>query len=158
MVGDDGKGDTALKNFKTGLYTLFTSTPGGSNYAFFTDIGGRLYDTVAPNGVSLSNGPYAVYSIMTDVDSDTFTENMVYVFLQFSLYSGDVNDSSEIMDMDTHLSTMIKDKVWTVTNETIVYCHRQQGNGPNIIPANTEAGTGEYWQTTVDYEVLINRA
>ena len=98
-----------MKNFKTGLYTLFASTPGGSHYDFYNDVSGRLYDTVAPNGTSLSNGPYAVYSIMTDVDYDTFTENMEYVFLQFSLYSGDVNDSTEIMDMDSHLSTMIKD-------------------------------------------------
>ncbi len=110
----------------------------------------------APPGTSLSNGDYACFQILNDVDDDTFTENMVNVFLQFSLFSG--NDSaSDLTTIDSNLSIMIKDKTWPMDGATVVHSLRKQGDGPDIIYSDLEAGTEEYWLTTIDYEVLINR-
>lgn len=145
-----------MNNFIKGIITLFKSAPGGSDYAFYTDVSGRLYYAKAPPGTSLSNSPYATFMILNDVDLDTFTENMVTVYLQFSLFSGS-DGVVEIGGIDSDLTTMLKDKTWAMTGATIVHCHRTQGDGPISVPANTEAGTEEYWIKTIDYEVLINR-
>jgi len=145
-----------VKNFNASLITLFKTTPGGSNLAFYNDVGGRLYQDKAPPGTTVTNGAYAIFQILNDVDLDTFTENMVNVFLQFSLYSGD-DSSEEVLDIDSDLSIMLKDKVWPMTGATIVYSHRTQGDGPHNVPANVEAGTEEYWLKMVDYEILFNR-
>lgn len=146
-----------MKNFLTSIATLFASTPSGSHYAFYTSVSGRLFFVKAPPGTSLSNGPYAVLSFINDIDNDTFSENMVTVPLQISMYSGE-ESPQVVLDMDTNLSLMMKNRTWPLTDGQIVHSLRIQGDGPHNVPANTEAGTEEYWLYMTDYEVLINRA
>ena len=140
-----------MKNLITGLMTLFNA----SN-SFNTDIGGRLYFGQAPEGTDLANGPYAIFFPVSDVDDDTFTENQKEVYLQFSLFSG-ASSPAEILDMDTHLTALFKDKVFTVSGWTVVTMRRISGSGPLYNSADVEAGTGFYWQTDVDFTIFISK-
>jgi len=142
-----------MRAVTTGLMSLFNAAPGGVNNSFWTDINGRLFDTEAPDTTEL---PFAVYFIVSDVNEDTFTEEIHEVYLQFSLFS-DKSSSAEIKDMETHLATMLKDKVFTVSGWTVVTTRRVMANGPQVNPADVEAGTGRYWQTDVDYTLTVSR-
>jgi hypothetical protein len=123
---------------------------------FNTDVSGRLFFVEAPEGTNLSDGPYAIFFIISDTDDDTFSENMKEVYIQFSLFSG-ASSATEIMNMDTHLATLFKDKIFTVTGWTVVVMRRISGNGPINVPADTEAGTERYWQFDSDYIVILNK-
>jgi hypothetical protein len=142
-----------LKNITQGLITLFNAAPGGVNNSFWTAVNGRLFDTEAPDNTEL---PFAVYFVVSDVDEDTFSENMKEVYVQFSLFS-DKSSSAEIKDMDTHLTSLFKDKVFTVSGWTVVTTKRVAGNGPHVNPADVEAGTGRYWQTDVDFQITVSK-
>jgi hypothetical protein len=141
-----------MKNTITGLMTLFNS--GGT---FYNDVGGRLYYSIAPAGTTLADGPYSVFFVVSNVDEDTFTEAQNSIYLQFSLYSG-LSSPAEILDMETHLTAMLKDKIFTVSGATVVTTHRLQSNGPSWNEANLETGKEGYWETQVDFVVYINRA
>ena len=145
-----------MKNLATGLMTFFNALDeSDAHNSFYNDIPGRLFYGKA-EGILLSEGAYVNYFIINDVDFDTFTENMVYIYIQFSIFSGSAS-VIEIMDILTHLSAWLKDTIFTVTSETVVHAKQIQSDGPYDVPANTEAGTSRYWQTDVDFEILINR-
>ena len=143
-----------MKAITTGLMTVFNAAPGGVNNAFWTDINGRLFDTEAPDNTEL---PFAVYFIISDVDDDTFSENMKEVYIQFSLFS-DKSSSAEIKDMDSHLTALFKDIKFTVTGWTVDVMKRVMGNGPHVEWKDVEAGTGRFWQTDIDFVILVNKA
>jgi hypothetical protein len=147
-----------VKALITGLMTFFNAAPGGVHNSFWTDVGGRLYFVEAPQGTNLSDGPYATFFPISDVNDDVFTKEGKEVYVQFSLFSGS-SSAAEILDMDTHLSALFKDKVFTVPGTpapwTVVVMRRVQGSGPINVPADTEAGTGRYWQTDVDFTISI---
>jgi hypothetical protein len=133
---------------RTGIYTVFNTTND-----FNTDVGGRLFYATAPDGAEL---PYGLFFFVSDVDDDTFTENMRECYLQFSLFSGDSSPAA-ILKADKDLTTLFKDTVFSVTGWTVVIMKRVQGSGPIWNPADVEAGTGGYWQLDVDYTVLLNK-
>jgi hypothetical protein len=143
-----------MKNITTGLYTVFTELTGGAHNAFYNSIGGRLYDTLAPDGAEM---PFAVYLIIAATDDDTFSENMLEVLVQFSLFSN-ASGSTEIKNMDTYLTSMLKDKVFSVTGWTVATTLRVQANGPYIIEADEAAGVGKYWQTNIDFVVYVSKS
>jgi hypothetical protein len=138
-----------MKEFTKGLYDYFTFNEyrGG----FWQDVGGRLFDTEAPQKAQF---PYAVYFIVSDVSNDTFSERIDNVSIQFSLFSN-ASGTGEIKDMETHLADLFKNKAFTVEDETIIEMWRLQANGPYRVPADTEEGTGAYWQMDVDYEAVV---
>ena len=133
-----------MKATITGLMTLFNA--GGS---FYNDVAGRLFYSQAPDEVEL---PYAIFFSVSDVSDDVFAKDGAEVYIQFSLFSG-ASSPGEIMDMETHLSTMFKDVSFTVTGWTLVNMKRVQSSGPIYNMADVEAGTGFYWQTDVDFVI-----
>ncbi len=134
---------------RTALMTVFNA--GGS---FYTDVNGRLYFGSAPEGAEL---PYAIFFFVSDTNDDTFTEELVDLYVQFSLFSGDSSPAA-ILKMDTDLTAMFKDKVFAVTGWTVVTMRRIGGSGPIWNAADVEAGTGGYWQFDSDYTVNLNKA
>ena len=136
---------------RIGIMTLFDA--GG---AFYNDIHGRLYFGDAPEGTNLSEGAYAIYFFVSDVDDDTFTETMKEVYVQFSLFSGDFSPAA-ILKMDKDLTALFKDTVFAVTGWTVVVMSRVSGSGPIYNSADVEAGTGFYWQTDVDFTITVNK-
>jgi hypothetical protein len=142
-----------LKAITTGLMTLFNAAPGGVNNSFWTDITGRLFDTEAPDGAEF---PFAVYFIVSDTDEDTFKDPIRRLYIQFSLFS-DKSSSTEIKDMDTHLTALFRDNLFTVNGYGTVMMFRIQGNGPTVTPADVEAGTGRFWQYDIDFEGVFQK-
>lgn len=138
---------------RAGLMTLFNSTTAGVHNDFWTDVNGRLFFNKAPVGTDLSDGPYAIFFSITEVNNDTFTEEVRDDYIQFSLFSGEASDD-KILDMDTHLSTLLNGKHYSITG-AIVRMLRQQSSGPNSITEVTEAGAESYSQTDVDYHFII---
>jgi hypothetical protein len=141
-----------MKNTIQGLFTLFNA-----GNTFNTAISGRMYYSIAPAGTTLADGPYAIVFVVSNVDNDTFTENQNDIYLQFSLYSG-LSSPAEILDMETYLTAMLKDKTFAVSGATVVTTQRLQSNGPTWTPADLETGKEGYWSTDVDFCVYINRA
>ena len=140
-----------MKNLYLGLLTFFNSTQG----TFWADVNGQLYDTEADPSATY---PYAVYSIMSDVDSDTFTENNKNIYLQIALYSATPNDKSQILDMDTHLTDWLKDKIFAASGWTVVSTKRLQGTGPySDTVGTTETGLEKVWKMDVDFELLVSK-
>jgi hypothetical protein len=137
-----------MKSIITGLMTLFNA--GGT---FYDDVSGRLYFGPQEE-MSLSDGPYAIFFVVSDTNEDTFKDKIRNIYLQFSLFSG-ASSAAEILDMDAHLTTAFNDQLFTVSAETVVMMHRLQGNGPINTPADVEAGTGRYWQYDIDFELIV---
>jgi hypothetical protein len=142
-----------MKEITTGLFALFNEKVGSYYNDFYTAVNGRLYDTMAPDGTPM---PFAVYFIISDVDVDTFSENMKEVYIQFSLFS-DASSSAEIKDMDTALTAMLKDQVFAITGWTVDVMKRVMGNGPMVTQADEAAGTGRFWQTDVDFVLYVSK-
>lgn len=137
-----------MNALRTGIFSLFSA-----GCDFWNDISGRLYFTEAEEGAEL---PYALFFFVSDVDDDTFTENMREVYVQFSLFSGS-SSPAEILDLDLHLTALFKDKVFSVSGWTVVSMRRISGSGPIYNAADVEAGTGFYWQFDSDYTILLNK-
>ena len=135
-----------MKNLSTALFTKFTGS------AFSTSIGGRLYKARAPQNPTW---PYAVYYLISDVPRDTFTEKLEEVIIQFSVFS-QASGSTEIEDIVTNLKSLFDNCSLTITGNTHIMMNRQ-GSSLTSVPADTEAGTGEYWQYDVDYLVNLKR-
>ena len=125
--------------------------------AFLTAVNGRLFFKKAPAGTSLAEGAYATFFFVTDVDEDTFSENLKEITVQFSLFSGNSSDD-EILDMDTNLTALFKDKIFTVTGWTVATMRRIQGNGPVDVEETTEVGAESYKQFDTDYLLIVNKA
>jgi len=136
---------------RIGIYSVFNTTND-----FNTDVGGRLFYADAPEGTNLSEDAYAVFFFVSDVDEDTFSENMKDVYVQFSLFSGDSSPAA-ILKMDKDLTALYKDQIFDVTGWTVVVMRRVQGSGPINVPADVDAGTGRYWQHDVDFTVTVNK-
>jgi hypothetical protein len=138
-----------MKAIITGIMTLFNA--GGS---FYNDVSGRLYYGQAPDDTSLSDGPYAIFFPVSDVDDDTFTDTMKEFYIQFSLFSGESSPAT-IMDMDKDLTSMFKNKTFSATGWTVINMKRVNGSGPLYNAADVEAGTGFYWQSDIDYIITV---
>jgi len=135
-----------VKNLSTSLFTKFTGS------AFSTSIGGRLYKARAPQNPTW---PYAVYYLISDVPRDTFTEKLEEVIIQFSVFS-QASGSTEIEDIVTNLKSLFDNCSLTITGNTHIMMNRQ-GSSLTSVPADTELGTGEYWQADLDYETIMQK-
>ena len=135
-----------MKNLSTSLFSKFTGS------AFSTSIGGRLYKARAPQNPTW---PYAVYYLISDVPRPTFTDRIEEAIIQFSIFSS-ASGSTEIEDAFTNLCALYDDCDLTITSATHLFMERQ-GASLTSVPADTEAGTGEYWQYDVDFLVNLKR-
>ncbi len=138
-----------MDNLRLGIMALFNT--GG---AFNTAVNGRLFFGDAPEGTNLQDGSYAIFFFVSDTNDDVFAGQGKEVYVQFSLFSGD-SSPAVILAMDTHLTTMFKDKIFPVSGWTVVVMKRVQGSGPINVPADVDAGTGRYWQFDIDYVISI---
>lgn len=135
-----------MKNLTTAIYGKIAGS------AFSTSIGGRLYKGRAPQGTVW---PYAVYFVVSDVPADTFTDKIEEVLIQFSVFSS-ASGSTEVEDAVTNLKALFDDCLMTITGNTHVMMNRQ-GSSLTSVPADTELGTGEYWQGDIEYEVTMQK-
>jgi hypothetical protein len=136
---------------RLGILALFNA--GGD---FFNDIPNRLFFGDA-EGANLAEGDYGIFFFVSDNPDDVFAKEGKEVYVQFSLFSGSSSPAA-ILAMAMHLEAMLKDKTFTVTGWTVRNTFLQQENGPINVPADTEAGTGRYWQTDIDYRIDLQKS
>lgn len=136
---------------RTGIYTVFTAAPGGVNNDLYAALSGRLFFGEAPDGTEM---PYGIFFFVSDNPDDVFAKEGKEDYIQFSFFSGS-SSPAEILDLDLHLTALFKDKTFDVNGWTVNNMRRVQGSGPINVPADTEAGTGRYWQFDIDF--LVNR-
>ncbi len=136
---------------RIGIMTLFNASTD-----LYAALNGRLFFGEAPEGTNLSDGAYGIFFFVSDSPDDVFAKEGKEDYIQFSFFSGS-SSPAEILDLDLHLTALFKDKTFAVTGWTVNNMRRVQGNGPINIPADTEAGTGRYWQFDIDYIVARER-
>lgn len=142
-----------MKNFYTGLMTYFNAAPGSVHNSFWTAIGGRMFNTVAPEDTTL---PYCVFTHVAGVQSDTFTEDMDEVTLQFSIFS-EGSSSGEVHDAMTACKALFDGCSFQVTSGVVVQFMRGV-DGLIIEDYETESGSQRIWHYHVDYRVIVRKA
>jgi hypothetical protein len=131
------------------LAAIMTKTTGS---ALSTDVGGRIYEGIAPEGTAY---PYVVIMIVTDYQVDTFKNKLEDVIIQFSLYSIS-QGLTEITTMFADLKTLFDDAALTITGNSQVIIYRE-----NLTTMQDEftttAGTawGRHW--AVDYRIVTEK-
>lgn len=138
-----------MKKFYTGLMTYFNAAPHNS---FYNDIGGRLYNTYAPERTVM---PYAVFQHISSRPADTFTETMDEILIQFTIFSTSAS-SSEIHTAMVDLKTLFDNASFSVTGATVVQFVRG-GEGLTSEEFETVDGLQRGWSYYVEYNVLVRK-
>ena len=120
--------------------------------AFHTAIGGRLYDRVPQSAV----WPYARYTIVTIDPWRTFTEDLEDIVFQFSLFSS-TSSADEIKDICTALISLYDKATFNPTGSKVVGMEYLRGGEPRDVFDDTEEGTSRYWQSDVEFKILLSR-
>ena len=131
------------------LAAIMTKTSGS---ALSTDVGGRIFEGVAPEESAF---PYVVITIVTDYQVDTFKNKLEEVIVQFSLYSIS-QGLTEITTMFADLKTLFDDAALTITGSSQVIIYRE-----NLTTMQDEFTTtqgtawGRHW--AVDYRIVTQK-
>ncbi len=118
--------------------------------AFLTAIGGRFYDTEAPQGAVF---PYCVYKMVIDTKEWQFVERFEDILLQFSIFST-TRSSTEANDIYKKLNAVYDESVVTPVGYRSIWMWR---NNLTIIKdeITTLKGTVGAWHYAVDYNYFI---
>ena len=136
-----------MKNLTTKLYSMISGT------TLDTAIGGRLYKARAPQSAPL---PYIVFFVISDVYRPTFTEDDEIVIVQFSIFS-EASGTTEIEDIFDKLKLVYDNQTFAPTGNTVWIMTRQNATMTSG-EADVAAGTGEYFQYDIDYEVIMSKS
>jgi len=135
-----------MLNLKKAIYSKL------SDSLLTADIGGRFFDTQAPEGAEY---PYVVYLIVSDGPDNVFGGYYEDVLIQFSLFSKTENDTTEIETMFGHLKTLFDECSFNITDQTLIWMRRENAT----LMAETHdaliTGTIQVWHYAVDYIVTI---
>jgi hypothetical protein len=142
-----------MKNLTTAIVSRFTDAPGGVTNTFFDSISGRLYERV-PQGATW---PYARYNLVSIDPWRTFTEDLEDIVVQFSLFSK-LSSTGEIKDICTYLIALYDKATFSPTGSKVVGMEYLSGGEPREV-FDDAAPEGEqlYWQTDVDFKILLSR-
>lgn len=80
----------------------------------------KMYDTQAPEGTA---HPYCIVSVVDTVDAGTFTEDMEYIRVQFSIITNELNKAKAttgLNALEITLRALFDDTVLTVSGWTNV--------------------------------------
>lgn len=142
-----------MKNFFTALMTYFNAAPGGVHNDLWNDLGGRLFNTRAPEGAVM---PYCVFMLVSAVPEFTFTEEETSIILQFSIFSATQDDDTEVQNAMTHLKALFDNCLLSVTGQALLKFDR--GNeGLEVEDFETTTGLQRGWHYHVDYNVVLNK-
>lgn len=134
-----------LTHLATAIMTKFSGS------AFSTAINGRLFQDDA-DGTDISEGMYAVFSIVSKVSEKTFSEEYANILLQLDIFSA-ASSSAEIKDAYTKAKALFDECTLTITGSTLV----------RMMETNLVCMMEEYTTTTglqkvrhyaVDYETM----
>jgi hypothetical protein len=134
-----------LKKLSTALMTKVAGT------AFSTAIGGRFYNSRAPEDVTY---PYAVFYVISFRKDRNFTDTFKDMLVQVSLFSSQ-KSTSEIEDLYDTLDTLFDLQPLTVADHTTLWMREENATGPMSEEHTTKSGTEEVWHYAVDYSVYL---
>lgn len=128
------------------LVTKLTGT------AFDTAVASRIYLDRAPEASAF---PYCVFSIVSSVPQDTFTEEIDDTLVQFDLYSTS-EGATEITGLYEALRAALKDQALTVAGGAHLWCE-ERNLTTMVDDITTPAGTvgAKHW--AVDYSIGVTR-
>ena len=133
-----------MKELFTGMMTYFNVAP---TDAFYVAIGGRLYNTIAPQPTTY---PYAVFFLVVDMPEHRFGgEVEEYITIQFNIFS-DTNSGVEVNDLFTKLKARFDNCTLTVSG----YRHIEFTRGLSMLIRDEERAV---WQYAVEYDVMIEK-
>lgn len=136
-----------MKALKIGLYNKFVGSALASN------VSNRFFDSFVPEGTPF---PYIRYSFPGITPEKTFTEEYENVQIQFSLFSDDIGDGTEIETMFENLVALYDDCEITATGHSVIYMQRQSSD-EFVEEHTTTEGTKAVWHAPVLYELLSLR-
>lgn len=118
-----------------------------------TAIGGRLFKGRAPSSAAY---PFIVYEVISDVPTDTFTEHIEEVMIQFSIFSSNRQSADEVEDLFGYLKTLYDNCELTISGYTHILMTR--GNASLMSEeVTTKSGTEEIWHYAVEYTVVMQK-
>lgn len=136
-----------MKALFTGIYSHFTAESGGAHNTFYTNIGGRLYFTRAPQGATF---PYAVFWMVSHSPEYYFNNELYEEFaIQFDLFDED-QSSSNIGTYVSNMQTLFDDAAVTVTGYGTLIFERELAHLLRHEDINI-------WQWAVEYTVLLEK-
>lgn len=135
-----------MKNLTTALMSHFNALSAGVHNAFWLSIAGKLRKE---RGLQTDVPPYAVYHIISDVPSWTFSSDFSDVRIQFDLYSK-LESSSEIEDMYTNLKLLFDWCELNVVGSTHLYMRRE-------LARLTKDPQDAVWTYNVDYTIKLEK-
>ena len=142
-----------MKEFFTALMTKFSALVGGVHNAFYTDIGGRLFNTEAPPGTVM---PYVIMKQISGLPRYTFTEELTEIVLQFSIFSSNPS-STEVLNIMADLKSLFDDCVsLSITGQTVTKFLRDI-EGLDREDVQTVDGIKRCWHYHVDYHIELNK-
>lgn len=135
-----------MRNLTTSLMSHFNALSAGVHNAFWLSVAGKLRKE---RGNQTDVPPYAVFHIISDVPSWTFSSDFETVRIQFDLYSK-LESSSEIEDMYTNLKALFDWCELTIVGSTHLYMRRE-------LARLTKDPQDNIWTYSVDYMVMTER-
>ena len=136
-----------MRNLTTALLTKFNElTYEGVHNSFWISVNGILRKERAEQK---DVPPYAVYHIISDVPSFTFSSEFETVRIQFDLYSLK-ESSSEIEDMYTNLKSLFDWCELTISGNTHLYMRRE-------LARLSKDPTDDCWTYSVDYMIMMEK-
>ncbi len=136
-----------MENLKKAIYSKAVGS------AFLTAIAGRFHDTEAPQG---SEFPYTVYKVVIDIKVWDFKERYEDALIQFSIFSSDLDDSTEINDIYTKLNTVYDESLLNITGARSIWMWK---NNLTTLrdEITTPEGTVGVWAYHVDYDCFYEQ-
>lgn len=136
-----------MKALKTALYSKMAGS------AFGTSIGNRLYDRVPQN----PTWPYVYYFFPSVVPNRMFMENIRDIIVQFSIFSS-ASGQTEILDINANLISLYDGVTLSPTGEKVILMELASGEGEvTDYPADTPMGTGAFFQSDVDFNIIAQK-
>ncbi len=118
----------------------------GTTTDLYTDLGGRLYLSEAPQAAAM---PYCVYDLVVASPEPFFTFSHETATIQFAIYSDD-GSAVNVMTYGKHLKALYDNCSLTVAGYTHIDFNRESSDR---LLRNPETMT---WQWSCDYDVLLS--
>ncbi len=128
---------------------IWAKFSGDTNNDFYVAVGGRMFDTQAPETVTF---PYCVYTIISDVPDWTFTTDFNDVRVQFDIFSKE-NSAVEIDGIYTKFLALWDWCTLTISGNTHLWMRRELTRR-----TRESEPQASYFHYTIDYMIKTEKA
>ena len=129
------------------IYTLATGS------TMMSYVGNRFFKGRVPTGTIYPN---ICYFLVTDKPERGFTERYDHIEVQFSIFSDDLNSSTEVETAYNHLAALYDECDLTITGYDLIWFRTLDTVCAQVEDWVTPNGTQEVWAIHATFEVLIS--